>query len=152
LDAPADPTLDRLKDWVYGGEEFLRQMVQLANDDETSQDVRRNIRTSTRSIETVIAATAKAYEVDPGDYAGFRSRAGGRDVAAYLCGRYTTATLAELSKYFGLSHRDSSGDLVGGQNVRGSRMQRLTTASLELRNPCLPIPNPASDPLRRRVG
>ena len=85
-------------------------MVQLANDDETSQDVRQDIRTSTRSIETVIAATAKEYEVDPSDYAGFRSRAGGRDVAAYLCRRYTTAT---LSNYFGLSHRDSSGDLVG---------------------------------------
>jgi len=112
LDAPADSTLDRLKDWVYGGEEFLWQMVQLANDDETFKDVRRDIRKSTRSIETVIAATAKEYEVDPSDYAGFRSRAGGRDVAAYLCRRYTTATLAELSKYFGLSHRDSSGDLV----------------------------------------
>jgi hypothetical protein len=108
LDAPADPTLDRLKDWVYGGEEFLRQMVQLANDDEISKDIRK----STRSIATVIAATAKEYEVDPGDYAGFRSRAGGRDVAAYLCRRYTTATLAELSEYFRLSHRDSSGDLV----------------------------------------
>ena len=112
LNAPADPMLDRLKDWVYGGEEFLRQMVQLANDEETSTNVRRDIRKPTRSIETVIAATAKEYEVDPSDYAGFRSRAGGRDVAAYLCRRYTTATLAELSKYFGLSHRDSSGDLV----------------------------------------
>jgi len=110
LNAPVDPMLDRLKDWVYWGAEFLRQMVQLANDDETSQDVRQDIRTSTRSIETVIAATAKEYEVDPSDYAGFRSRAGGRDVAAYLCRRYTTAT---LSNYFGLSHRDSSGDLVG---------------------------------------
>ena len=87
-------------------------MVQLANYDETSQDVRRDIRKSTRSIETVIAATAKEYEVNPSDYAGFRIRAGGRDVATYLCRRYTTATLAELSKYFGLSHRDSSGDLV----------------------------------------
>jgi len=112
LDAPADPMLDRLKDWVYGGEEFLRQMVQLANHDETSQAVCRDIRKPTRSIETVIAATAKEYEVDPSDYAGFRSRAGGRDVATYLCRRTATATLAELSEYFGLSHRDSSGDLV----------------------------------------
>jgi len=87
-------------------------MVQLANDDETSQDVRQDIRKSTRSIGTVIAARANEYEVDPSDYAGFRSRAGGWDVAAYLFRRYTTATLAELSEYFGLSHRDSSGDLV----------------------------------------
>jgi len=86
-DGVADPMLDRLKDWVYGGEEFLRQMVQLANDDETSQDVRRDIRKPASSIETVIAATAKEYDVDPGDYAGFRNRAGGRDIAAYLCQR-----------------------------------------------------------------
>jgi len=87
-------------------------MVQLANDDETSRDVRRDIRKPARSIETVMAATAKEYDVDPGDYAGFRSRAGGLEVAAYPCRRYTTATLAELSKYFGLNHRVSSGDLV----------------------------------------
>ena len=87
MNAPADPTLDRLEDWVYGGEEFLRQMVQLASHDETSQDVRRDIRKPTCSIETVIAATAKEYEVDPRYYAGFRSRARGRDVAAYLCQR-----------------------------------------------------------------
>jgi len=111
--------LDRLKDWVYGGEEFLRQMVQLANDDDISKDVRQDIRKSTRSIETVIAATAKEYEVDPSDYADFRSRAGDRDVAAYLCRRYTTATLAELSEYFGLSYRDSLGDLV--QRVKRAR-------------------------------
>ena len=96
-------------------------MVRLANDDETSQDIRK----STRSIETVIAATAKEYDVDPGDYAGFRSRAGGRDVAAYLCRRYTTATLAELSKYFGPSHRGSSGDLV-----RRTKRARLENAMI----------------------
>jgi len=125
LDASADPTLDRLKDRVYGGEELLRQMLQLANDDETSKDVRRDIRKPTRSIETVIAATANEYKVDPSDYAGFRRRAGGRDIAAYLCRRYTTATLAELSEYFGLSHRDSSGD-----SVRRAKRPRLESVKI----------------------
>jgi len=101
-------------------------MVQLANDDETSQDVRWNICKSTRSIETVIAATTKEYEVDPSDNAGFRSRAGGRDVAAYQCRRYTTATLAELSEYFKLSHGDSSGYLV-----RRAKRARLENAKID---------------------
>ena len=61
------------------------ELVHIAN--ETSQAVRRDIRKPTCSIETVIAATAKEYEVDPRYYAGFRSRARGRDVAAYLCQR-----------------------------------------------------------------
>ncbi len=34
-------------------------------------------------------------------YRGFRSRAGGRDMAAMLCRRWTTATLRELSARFG---------------------------------------------------
>lgn len=109
---PVDPTIDRLKDWVYGGERFLRKMVHLANRDDESQEVRRGIRKSTQSVDAVIAETAREYRVEPDDYVGFRSVAPGRDVAAYLCRRYTTATLAELSNAFGLSHRDSSGDLV----------------------------------------
>ena len=112
MHGPADPALDRLKDWVYGGEEFLRRMKQLANREDESTEVRQSIRKSQLSVETVIAATAKEYDVEPDDYTGFRSGAPGRDVAAYLCRRYTTATLAELSSIFGLSHRDSSGDLV----------------------------------------
>ena len=50
---------------------------------------------------------------------GFRSGADGRDVAAYLCRRYTTATRAELSERFGLGHSDSSPDLV--KRARKSR-------------------------------
>jgi len=113
--------VDRLKDWVYGGEEFLRTMVQLANREDESTDVRQSIRKSKHTVEAIIAATAREYGVDPETYRGFRSGAPGRDVAAYLCRRYTTATLAELSNAFGLSHRDSSGDLV--QRARSAREQ-----------------------------
>jgi len=87
-------------------------MVQLANREDETTQVRQSIRKSKHGVETVIAATAQEYGVSPSDYVGFRSGAPGRDVAAYLCRRYTTATLAELSSAFGLSHRDSSGDLV----------------------------------------
>jgi REP element-mobilizing transposase RayT len=33
---PADPKIDRLKDWVYGGEDFLRRMVLLASGENTA--------------------------------------------------------------------------------------------------------------------
>jgi S-adenosylmethionine synthetase len=33
-------------------------------------------------------------------------------MAAYLCRRYTRATLRELSERFGLSHPDSASDLI----------------------------------------
>ena len=108
----SDLMTDRLKDWVYGGEEFLRRLIQLASQQGDSQDTRQGIRQSLHSVDEILRATAAEYGVAPEDYVGFRSGAAGRDVAGYLCRRYTTATLAELSNAFGLSHRDSSGDLV----------------------------------------
>ena len=45
-------------------------------------------------------------------YVGFRCQAPGREMAALLCRRFTSSTLAELSKAFGLRHNDSSANLV----------------------------------------
>ena len=87
-------------------------MVELANREVESSDVRQSIRKSKHAVEAVVAATARQYGDEPDGYRGLRSDAPGRDVAAYLYRHYTTATLAELSIAFGLSHRDSSGDLV----------------------------------------
>jgi hypothetical protein len=64
------------------------------------------------SCKTASSQLLTEYGVNPSDYVGFHSGAPGRGVAAYLCRRYTTATLAELSSAFGLSHRDSPGTLV----------------------------------------
>lgn len=46
-----DPTVDRLKDWGYGGEEFLRKMVKLANREEESTEVRQCFRKSKQTVE-----------------------------------------------------------------------------------------------------
>ena len=59
------------------------------------------------------SATAQQYETSADKHGGFRNRAGGRDVAAMLCRRWTTATLRELSARFGLTHPDSASDLIG---------------------------------------
>jgi putative transposase len=110
--------IDRLKDWVYGSEKFLRKLVQMADREGRSSGTSRRIRKSQLSVDQVLQATAAEYGVEKENYRGFRSAAAGRDVAAYLCRRYTTATLAELSEAFGLSHRDSSGDLAKRAKAR----------------------------------
>ncbi|KAA1259143.1 chromosomal replication initiation protein [Rubripirellula obstinata] len=109
---PPDPSVDRLKNWVYGGEDFLKRMLHLASSEEDSKHSRRVRRSSVVTPDAVLNATAQEYGVSPEEYCGFRSGAGGRDVAAYLCRRYTSATLAELSVRFGLGHPDSSSDMV----------------------------------------
>ena len=112
LNQRIDPKVDRLKDWVYGGEDFLKQMLALAAGANQAKDRRRLRRSRVITVDDVLAATAQEYGVTAEQYCGFRSDAGGRDVAAYLCRRYTAATLAQLSERFGLGHPDSSSDLV----------------------------------------
>jgi chromosomal replication initiation ATPase DnaA len=112
LSDPVDPKVDRLKEWVYGGEDFLKRMLSMAEGEDEAKNRRRLRRSSVITVDSVLAATAQEYDVLPEDYCGFRSRAGGRDVAAYLCRRYTTSTLAELSQHFGLGHPDSSSDMI----------------------------------------
>ena len=59
-----------------------------------------------------MATVADMHEVEPEEYVGFRALAAGREMAALLCRRYTSATLAQLSERFGLGHPDSSANLV----------------------------------------
>ena len=70
------------------------------------------------TVDAILDATAKQYGTLADQYCGYRSRASGRDVAAMLCRRWTTATLRELSGRFGLSHPDSASDLI----KRGKRL------------------------------
>jgi hypothetical protein len=67
------------------------------------------------TVDAILEATALEYATSAEAY---RSGATGRDVAAMLCRRWTTATLGELSGRFGLSHPDSASDLI----KRGKRL------------------------------
>jgi hypothetical protein len=112
LVGPLDPRVDRLRDWVYGGEDFLKRILSMAAGDDPALHGRRVRRVSPVSVDEIISATASEFSVTPVEYKGFRSGAAGRDMAAYLCRRYTRATLRELSERFGLSHPDSAADLI----------------------------------------
>ncbi|TWU03711.1 hypothetical protein [Neorhodopirellula pilleata] len=158
LVSPTDASVNRLKDWVYGSEDFLLKAVlpqnvaevvktfrprrfyrtklltsstttkspqarvkrgdnlcrvmQLAANEDAEKFEWQTRRSSVITVDDVIENTAKKYGVSPAEYSGFRSGAGGGDVAAYLCRRFTSATLAGLSERFGLGHPDSSSDMV----------------------------------------
>jgi hypothetical protein len=70
------------------------------------------------TVDAILEATALECGTSAEAYCGYRSGAAGRDVAALLCRRWTTATLRELSGRFGLSHPDSASDLI----KRGKRL------------------------------
>ena len=87
-------------------------MVALAAEEDENSQGRLTRRMGTVTIDEVMATVADVHEVEPEEYVGFRSLAAGREMAALLCRRYTSATLAELSERFGLGHPDSSANLV----------------------------------------
>ena len=64
------------------------------------------------SVEEIITATAEGHRVEPEEYAKFRSAAAGRDMAAWLCRRWSGGTLRELGPWFGLTGADSVSNLV----------------------------------------
>lgn len=62
--------------------------------------------------QSILNATAKEFNCDPSDYAVFRSPAPGRTMAAWLCRRWTSATLEELGVLFGVSGTGSVSNLA----------------------------------------
>jgi len=69
---PVDPTVDRLKEWIYGSEDFLKRMLQLAEGEGDSKHRRRVRRSALITADEVIQATAQQYKVSPDEYHGFR--------------------------------------------------------------------------------
>ena len=132
-----DPKVQRFKDWVYGGEDFLKRLLAMAAGGDPKMNARRVRRTKPLSAKQIIGVVAEHYAVDPSGYREFRSPIGGRDLAAYLCRRYSGATLRELSTEFGLSHPDGSANLV-------RRAKARLKDSAELRKQC--------DQIERKLG
>ncbi|WP_146595703.1 hypothetical protein [Novipirellula galeiformis] len=66
----------------------------------------------TLSSDEIIAAVVAYHVWNATDYAAFRSVAAGRDIAAWLCRRWSPATLREMGPRFSLSGVDSVSNLV----------------------------------------
>ena len=130
---PPDLNLERLRDWVYGGADFLKRMLAMASGEDEGANRRRRRRMNPVTVDAILDATARQFGTSAARYGGFRSGAGGRDVAAMLCRRWTTATLRELSARFGLSHPDSASDLIrrGKRSAESNREVARQVASIE---------------------
>ena len=133
LAEPHDVVKDRLRGWVYGGESFLRRVIELGEGSE--QKRHRSSSRRVRSVDPgeVILAVAKSHGVGAADYAAFRSSAPGRDMAAWLCRRWTGATLAELGGWFGLEGEGSVSGLVrrASRRYQQSQSWRQLAAKIE---------------------
>jgi hypothetical protein len=113
-----DPQVQRFKDWVYGGEDFLKRLLAMAGGEDSDKIVRQIRRTKALPAQQIIGIVAAHCGVQASGYSEFRSPAGGRDLAACYCRRYSGATLRELSIEFELSYRDGSAKLVSRAKAR----------------------------------
>jgi putative transposase len=87
----------------------------------------------TVDAKQVIATVAAFFNTSPASYQSKRSTAVGRDLAAYLAHRRTTATLRELASAFGLTHPDSVSNLIRRAEIAisASKLQRQALARIE---------------------
>jgi len=70
------------------------------------------------SAKEIVEATANEHGVSAIDYRQFRSKAAGREMAAWLCRRWSGATLEELGAFFGISGTGSVSNLVRQAQTR----------------------------------
>jgi hypothetical protein len=122
-----NPLNSALEEWVIGSKAFLKQMVKLAEKQDPTKEGRLFRRTRAYSIQEIMQLVAERHQVDSSQYIGFRCSASGREMAALVCRRFTSSTLAELSDAFGVGHPDSAANLV-------RRAKRIESESPEYRN------------------
>jgi len=121
---PEDPFKTELREWVFGSEDFLRRMVRLAEGSNAQRHRSTTRRIKSVSVEEIVSATASAHRVEGSEYAQFRSTAAGRDMAAWLCRRWSGATLRELGPWFGLAGTDSVSNLVRRAEARYKELSK----------------------------
>lgn len=123
---PSNPLDNALEGWLLGSDTFLKKVKKLMTKPQhIDQTPKARLLTSLDANE-VITAVAAYFKASPESYQSKRSTAPGRDLAAYLAHRRTTATLRELATAFGLSHPDSVSNLIRrAQNaISGSKSKK----------------------------
>jgi hypothetical protein len=123
---PANPLKEAWDGWLLGSEEFVKKIKKAFSEPAQSDQVPAARRLSALEAADVISAVAAHYGVPASSYRQRRSTAAGRDLAAYLAHRRTTATLRQLAEPFGLGHPDSVSNLI-------RRAERQLAASPKLK-------------------
>lgn len=131
-DKPDNPFAVALEGWLLGSQEFLARIKAKLVDPSQPDQVRQARRLRSPSPTGVIDAVADYFDVSVEQYQERRSAAAGRDLAAYLAHRQTTATLRELAPHFGLSHPDSVSNLTrrAAKRLAESAKQRKLAESV----------------------
>jgi hypothetical protein len=109
---PANPFSAAWEGWLLGSEKFLKSIKRKFKSPQQLDQVRQARRLGSMEPQALIQAVAQHYDVDVSAYRQRRSTAAGRDLAAYLAHRHTTATLRDLAAPFGLNHPDSVSNLI----------------------------------------
>jgi REP element-mobilizing transposase RayT len=125
-DPPTNPFEAAWEGWVLGSRAFLKKIKRRVVAPNHPDQVPAAKRLAMLDPLHVISTVAAYYDQSAESYARRRSTAPGRDVAAYMAHRHTTATLRELASPFGLRHPDSVSNLI-------RRAQRALTASSRLK-------------------
>ncbi len=112
MTAPANPFQSAAHGWLLGSEKFIERMRALLSEPRNRDEVPAARRLASLDAATVLAAVARYYGVGQDRFQVCRSGQLGRDVAAWLARRLSSATLRELAPAFGLSHPDSLNNLV----------------------------------------
>ena len=73
---PPAPKLERLRDWVYGGEDFLKRMLAMASGEDEGANRRRRRRMNPVTVDAILDATARQFGTSADRYCGFRSAHG----------------------------------------------------------------------------
>ena len=109
---PTNPLDDALDGWLLGSEAFIQKIKKLLTTTPHVDELPKARRLTSMGANQVIAVVAAYFKTSPSSYQTKRSTAAGRDLAAFLAHRQTTATLRELATAFGLSHPDSVSNLI----------------------------------------
>ena len=123
---PSNPLDNVLEGWLLGSDTFLKKVKKLMTKPQHIDQTPKARRLTSLDATEVITAVAAYFKTSPESYQSKRSTAPGRDLAAYLAHRRTTATLRELATAFGLSHPDSVSNLIRrAQNaISGSKSKK----------------------------
>ncbi len=128
---PTNPFAAAVEGWLLGSQDFVARIKHLVEKPRQLDQVRQ-ARQLLLTSRQVIDAVAKFYRVSANSYAARRSNATGRDLAAYMAHRHTTATLRDLGELFGLSHPDSVSNLTrrAAKALAKSKRLRMDLATI----------------------
>ena len=131
---PANLFQEAVHGWLLGSQAFIDRIRRLMKEPKHPDEVPSARRLANLPVETVIGAVAEYYGTTPAAFACRRSVAPGRDIAAWLARRLTSATLRELAAPFGLGHPDSVSNLVRRANEAVDQSKRLQRDVASIRN------------------